>query len=71
MLDLVGALSCKTPIRPGLTPQRAADVLFVLLGPDLYRTLVIERGWTSEEWARLVERSILREIFHTTDATAA
>jgi AcrR family transcriptional regulator len=71
MLDLVSALSRKTPIRPDLTPQRAADVLFVLLGPDLYRTIVIERGWTSEEWARLIEHSILREIFHTNDATAA
>jgi AcrR family transcriptional regulator len=71
MLDLVGALSRKTPIPPDLTPQRAADVLFVLLGPDLYRTIVIERGWTCEEWARLIERSILREIFPTNDATGA
>jgi AcrR family transcriptional regulator len=65
MLDLVGVLSRKAPIRPGLTRKRAADILFVLLGPDLYRTIVIERGWTTEEWARLTERSILREVFST------
>ena len=69
MLELVGALSRKTPIRPDLAPQRAADILFVLLGPDLYRTIVIERGWTTAEWARWIERSILREIFGTDAAT--
>lgn len=52
------------------TSQALLDILFVLLGPNPYRPIVIERGWTTEEWARLIERSIRREILRTDDATS-
>lgn len=32
-------------LRPGLDGDRAADVLYVLLGSETYRQLVVERGW--------------------------
>jgi hypothetical protein len=45
-------------------PEDAADVLYVLIGPDLYRTLLLERSWTKKEWAAWIERSILAELFN-------
>ena len=63
MGEIVEALSAKAKLRRGLTRAHAADVLYVLIGPDLYRTLVLERRWTRRQWADFVERSILTEVF--------
>ena len=57
--ELVG----KAPLRPGITRQRARDLLFVLLGPEIYRSLVIEAGWTHEQWATWTTNALLRDLF--------
>ena len=46
MAQLAEALARKTALRKGVTRRRAADLLFVLTGPALYRDFVIEVGWT-------------------------
>ena len=63
MADLVGELSKKAARRKGLSGRRAADLMFVYLGPELYRTLVLECGWSFAEWSRWVERAILSDLF--------
>jgi len=49
----------------GLDIHRARDILWALTGRDLYRMLVIERGWSSdayEEWlADVLERALVRD----------
>jgi AcrR family transcriptional regulator len=37
-------------LRPGLDVDRAADILWTLNHPDLWRLLVTDRGWTSEAY---------------------
>lgn len=40
-------------LRPGLKEQDAADIIHALMSPELYRLLVIDRGWTPgryEQW---------------------
>ncbi len=37
-------------LRPGLTVARAADLLWLYVGPWAYRVLVTERGWTLDEY---------------------
>jgi AcrR family transcriptional regulator len=64
MGEIVEGLARKAKLRRGLSRDRAADVLYVLIGPDLYRTLILERGWTKKEWAAWIERSILAELFN-------
>lgn len=48
----------------GLNRQAARDILWALTGRELYRALVRERGWTSEEYedwlGRMLEKSLLR-----------
>ncbi len=61
--DLVRMLEKKAPLRPGLNRAHASDLLFVLLGPELYRTLVIERGWSLNDWAEWTSATILRDLF--------
>ncbi|WP_328653210.1 TetR/AcrR family transcriptional regulator [Micromonospora sp. NBC_00330] len=49
------ALAGKPDIRPGLSTEMAADLLFGLLSPQLYLIFVRDREWspdTWEEWAR-------------------
>jgi AcrR family transcriptional regulator len=43
-LDELGAL------RPGLTSERAGDVLWALNHPDVWQQLVVWRGWTPAEY---------------------
>lgn len=59
---LVRAWARAEPLRPGLTTRRATDLLWALSGPDLYRLLVVESGWTGaryEAWLRQVLQTAL------------
>jgi AcrR family transcriptional regulator len=38
------------PLREGLDEESAADILFLLLSPNLYSAAVSGRGWTPERW---------------------
>jgi hypothetical protein len=44
MLDV---LVTKHPLRPGLDPRRALDVLLVVLGPQLFRQLTHDLDWST------------------------
>jgi AcrR family transcriptional regulator len=61
--ELVRILSAKHPLRPGLSPTRARDILLVLTGPQLYSQLTQDLGWTAEEVATWVTTAVLRELF--------
>jgi AcrR family transcriptional regulator len=63
MSELAQTLSRKTPLRTDVTRRRAADLLFVLTGPALYRDFVLEAGWTPTEWARWVSDSLIQDLF--------
>jgi len=61
--DLVAELSKKAHLRRGLGQSQATDLLFVLLSPEVYRALVLERGWPASRWRAWLERSVLFDIF--------
>lgn len=61
--DLITELSAKAPLRRGLSLSQATDLLFVLLSPDLYRALVLDRGWPAPRWRDWLEKSIAFDIF--------
>ncbi|OGO57510.1 MAG: hypothetical protein A2Z32_07045 [Chloroflexi bacterium RBG_16_69_14] len=53
---MVRLLTRKGGLRRGLTVARATDIMFVLLGPDLFDALASGRGWSFAECKRwLVE----------------
>jgi AcrR family transcriptional regulator len=39
-------VAARSPLRPGLTLDEAADILWSLTGPDLADRLIVRRGWT-------------------------
>lgn len=63
MVELVDLLTRKTPLRTGVTKDHAADVLYLLLGPDLYLTMVLGRSWSEDQLANWTERALLDNLF--------
>ena len=63
MVDLVAALTKKAPLRKGVTMDHAADVLYVMLGPDLYWTMALRLGWSDRQLAHWTERVVLGDLF--------
>jgi AcrR family transcriptional regulator len=49
-LVIVESLAEKKALHPGLSVDRAADILWTLNHPNVWRLLVAERGWTTEEY---------------------
>ncbi len=49
---IVESLEEKKALRPGLSVDRAADILWTLNNPSVWQLLVGERGWTPEEYER-------------------
>ena len=46
------ASAAKDALRPGLDVDRATDILWTLNHPVVWQLLVIERGWTPDEYER-------------------
>ncbi|GAA1029500.1 hypothetical protein GCM10009557_18200 [Virgisporangium ochraceum] len=60
---LTATLARKTPLRRGVTRRRAAELLYVLMGPDMYRAFVIDAGRTPAEWVRWTGNALVRDLF--------
>ncbi|MGE0599480.1 MAG: TetR/AcrR family transcriptional regulator [Dehalococcoidia bacterium] len=46
----VEALAASGQLRTGLTTEKATDILYALLGVDVFRALVRERGWSPDAY---------------------
>jgi hypothetical protein len=46
----------------GLT--RVRDILWMYTGRDVYRMLVLERGWSSEEYERWLAATLIKVLLH-------
>jgi len=58
MTDNARALDEHGHLRPGITVDRAADTLYACTMPELYDTLVNERGWTNDDYTLFIERTL-------------
>lgn len=56
--EVIGALDSRGSLRPGLDPKRATDLLWTLTAPSLYLDLVVDRGWSPEEWSEFVDGTL-------------
>jgi AcrR family transcriptional regulator len=60
---ILGLLAAKAELRPGLTPERATDLLLLYVGMDVYHALVEGRGWTHDEWADWAIAALAEQVF--------
>jgi AcrR family transcriptional regulator len=59
---LAEILAAKKALRPGLTVQNAADIIFTLLSPEVYLLLTVERGWSPAQWQRWLTDTIAQAV---------
>lgn len=49
-------------LSPRLDLRRARDVMWTLTGRDLYRMLVLERGWSSDDYERWLAETLISSL---------
>ena len=49
-------------LRPGLTVSKARDILFAVSAPGLYETLVMHRGWSLDDFAEFLRRTMAAQL---------
>ena len=59
MLEVARAMKRAGALQEGMSPQRAADVMYALAASEsLYLRLVEHRGWSTAAYARMLERAL-------------
>jgi AcrR family transcriptional regulator len=56
------ALSAGGALRPGLRERDAADIVHALLSPELYRLLVVDRGWSAKRYQRWLSETLAAQL---------
>jgi AcrR family transcriptional regulator len=62
------ALARSGSLRPGLKERDAADLVHALMSPELYRLLVVDRGWSPERYERWLTTTLLDQLLPPTPA---
>lgn len=59
---LARSLARSGALRPGLRERDAADLVHALLSPELYRLLVLDRGWRPDRYQRWLEATLAAQL---------
>jgi AcrR family transcriptional regulator len=59
MTRVAETLAGKTQLRPGLSVQEAAEIMWAYSSPELYGLLVISRGWSPDRYGEFVGESLV------------
>ncbi len=62
-MEQLAALRAKAPLRAGVTPTRAADLLDFFMGPESYAELVLRAGWSRRRWVSWVSETLTEQLF--------
>ena len=65
MNELADFLADQGWLRADVDRSRASDLCFVLLGPEIYRTFVLDLGWSQQGWAAWTSEALLRDLIRT------
>jgi AcrR family transcriptional regulator len=60
--QIARSLARARALRPGLRERDAADVIHALMSPELYRLLVIDRGWPPERYEQWLARLLADQL---------
>ena len=65
------ALARTDALRPELRERDAADIIHALMSPEVYRLLVVDRGWRPERYERWLTEILIDQLLQpTADAGA-
>src|SRR4051794_19396327 len=57
--EVAQVLADKAALAPGITPEQATDQLWALGSSEVYRMLVVERGWSPEQYEQWLASSLI------------
>ena len=60
---VVDLLCLKSALRIGVSPERATQLLLLYAGMDVYRVLVLDFGWTHDDWIAWTVASVAEQLF--------
>ncbi|HEY7176511.1 MAG TPA: helix-turn-helix domain-containing protein [Micromonosporaceae bacterium] len=60
--QIVRALARSGGLRAGLAERDAVDVVYTLMSPEVYRLLVVDRGWPPESYERWVTQALVDSL---------
>jgi AcrR family transcriptional regulator len=69
--SLARGLSGEGRLRPGLTPEKARDLLWTINSTEVYELLVLERGWTPEEYRAYLAGAMIGALLPQSDPEGA
>ena len=49
-------------LRPEITPDDAADIMWTYSSPELYELLVLRRGWSADRYGRFVRQALIAAL---------
>ncbi|MCL6756493.1 MULTISPECIES: TetR/AcrR family transcriptional regulator [Candidatus Rhabdochlamydia] len=58
----IEAMIREKSLATGLSPTKARDILWAFTGRDLYRMLVIEQSWTSDEYEEWLAQMLINAL---------
>jgi AcrR family transcriptional regulator len=61
--SVIDVLTQKKALRPGLGSDDATTVLLVLLGSEVYRSMVSDSGWPEAKWRSWVIQTLCEALF--------
>lgn len=59
---IVRALAGQNALRDGLGPAHAADIVYTLMSPEVFRILTVERGWSEDEYERWLASTLRSQL---------
>ena len=59
---IVSHLAATGGLRPGLDPDRARDIVWTLIAPEVYELLIGDRGWSLDEYEQWLARALADAI---------
>lgn len=65
------ALARSGGLRSGLRERDAADVVHALMSPEIYRLLVIDRGWKPDRYQRWLIEALTHQLLASTGPPAS
>jgi hypothetical protein len=71
MTQVARTLAGKAPLRAGRTVDETADLMWTYSSPELYRMLVLTRGWTPERYGEFVGDSLVDALLEDDRSTKA
>jgi AcrR family transcriptional regulator len=67
---IVRELARRNALSPGLTHAAAADIVYTLMSPDVYRILTHERGWSGDEYETWLARTLRSLLLPAANGTS-